>query len=565
MGTLSEWEKEIPAPRLIREPYVKLRAATGRLFRNPVFIVALVAAVLLAAFLLRLDAAQRLVIALGSRAKGSPLNAEVWHGRFERWGLALVTSPLFILFLLYAARMRLCPEGKRKTFDFVFLCSAYVIWLVFAGYTGLRHEPWMDELFVYVKARDLSVAQLLADVKVDGNFALWSILLSPLVKAGCPVEILTCVSFGLCAVIVLLLFTKSPFSVYEKAAFAFTTAVSYHYPVVSRPYILFALLTFLLASLWEKRTEHPLLTGTLIALMAHTHLYAEGFVGILTLYILIYDIIIPWKTLGTKDKRRRLTGLALACLGVLLAAILVVPAVWTSDVVSGNSGRMDLNLKAFFSNWIWEDLSEDGIPVAIVLVCLSVCLFYKSRSMFCVFAAAFAYMLFFHIFIYFAGVPNRGSMWLFILVFTFWNALRKNGGGRPVLPLLLLFVIAIRPSWNFRDWEEEYSGEKHAGAYIVKTIAKDETLYTMGTNLFSVYTEGYDVKSIAPLYASAAELDKSLDGVFSRTQAGSCVLVLSKARTAGFTYPEAYRWEELYQSPDIMAQIFQFSVLRVYR
>lgn len=565
MKSLLDLEKEIPLPCVISEPGEKICKNIRNLFKRPAVIVTVIAAVIMVALFLRLDIAQNFVLYLGSLVKGRELNRVVWHSRFERWGLALVANPAFILFLVYVVRSFFCPEVKRKTFDFVFLCLMYIVWFVFVGYTALRHEPWMDELLVYVKARDLSIAGLLADVKVDGNFALWSILLSPLVKAGSPVELLMCVSFGLCSIIVLLIFVKSPFSIYEKAAFVFTTAVSYHYPVVSRPYILFALLTFLLATLWEKRTSHPCLTGMLIALMAHTHLYAEGFVGILMLYVLIYDIIIPWKALAMQDKRKRLAGFMLACLGVLLAAILVVPAVWTSDVVAGNAGRMDLNLKAFFSNWIWEELSKDGIPVVLIFICLLICLFFKSRSMFCIFVVAFSYMLFFHIFIYFAGVPNRGSMWLFILVFAFWNAFRRNGYSWHALPLLLLFIVVIHPTWNFRDWKGEYSGEKSVGTYIVKTVSRDEPVYAVGSSLYSVYTEGYSIRSIAPLYASASEIDEKLDGIFSNDQKDSFILILAKARNASFSYPLSHHWEELYQSPEIMAQIFQFSVLRVYR
>ena len=247
----------------------------------------------------------------------------------------------------------------------------------------------------------MSVKELLADVKVDGNFALWSILISLFAKSGCPAGILTVVSFCLCAVLVLLFLLKSPFSVYEKSAFIFTTAASYHYPVVARPYVLFALLTIMLAALWKKRKAQPVLIGTLIALMANTHLYAEGFVGILILYIFIADTILPWETLERREKERRMIGLAVALVGVIIAAVLVVPALWTStDVVMAQAGRMNLNLKGFFSNWIWENPSVSGAPVMIALLALLVYLFFLNRGMFIIFGIAFAYMILFHIFIY---------------------------------------------------------------------------------------------------------------------------------------------------------------------
>lgn len=563
--SLLDLEKEIPLPCIISEPGKKLCKNIRNLFKRPAVIVTVIAAVILLALLLRLDVVQDLVLVLGGLVKGQGLNRVVWHSRFERWGLALVTSPFFIFFLLYAARTLLCPEGKRKSFDIVILCISYLVWFVFVGYTAFRHEPWMDELVVYIKARDMSVKELLDDVKVDGNFALWSILISLFAKAGCPAGILTVVSFCLCAALILVFLLKSPFPVYEKVAFIFTAAASYHYPVVARPYVLFALLTILLASLWRKRESHPVLAGILIALMANTHLYAEGFVGILVLYILISDIIVPWGTLGTREKKLRLTGLAAALAGIFMAAILVVPALWTSKaVVMAQAGRMNLNLKGFFSNWIWENPSVSGFPVMLILMVLLVQLFFQNRGMLVIFGIAFSYMILFHIFIYNASIASRGSMWLFMLVFAFWNI--DKGTERQTSPLLvLLLIISINPSWNFRDWTTEYSGEKRLGEFIEENLSKEDTLYITGMNLVSAYVPDYKVEVFAPLFMEPDDFDRRIDALFQDTESDSLVLIMSKLKIAGFTYPVVHRFDKLYESSEIMTQMYQFLVLRVYR
>lgn len=563
MGSLSDdLEKGIPVPCFVREPCGKICRTVDGFFTKPRFIVVLVLTILSLAFFLRLDLLQAFVIKLGSAAIGRQLDSMVWHGRFERWGISLVTNPFFIFFLLHAARTLLCPECRRKSFDTVFLGISYLVWLSFAGYTALRHEPWMDELFVYIKARDMSLGGLLADVKVDGNFALWSILVSLFAKSGCPAGILTVISFLLCAALVLVFLLRSPFTVYEKAAFIFTAAASYHYPVVSRPYVLFALLAFLLASLWKRRREHPLLAGAIIALLANTHLYAEGFVGILILYVLLADIILPWKALGGRERRLRLAGLAVAFAGVIVAAILVVPACWTvKGIVLGQAGRMNLNMKGFFSNWIWEDLTVSAAPVMFILLIAVVRLLFVHRGMFVIFLAAVAYMLLFHIFIYSASVPNRGSMWLFILIFAFWNA--RDKGRSPLL--LLLLILAINPSWNLRDWTMEYSGEKKLGEYIERNLPRGEAVRIIGTGLVSAYVPSHDVKVFAPIFVSAEELDGKIDGFFAENGSDYFDLILSKARVGTFVYPLSHRYEKLYESGEIMAQIYQFSVIRVYR
>ncbi len=556
---------------LKHEAFGKTSARIEKLFRTPIFIAGITAAVFLAVFLLRLDAAQTLFIRLGSLAKGGQLDAAVWHRRFEQWGLALATNPFFIFFLFYAIRTLLCPESKRKNFDIAVLCLTYLVWLAFAGYTALKHEPWMDELLVYIKARDMRLSELLADVKEDGNFALWSILISVFAKAGCPAEILTAASFCLCAALVLIFLVKSPFSVYEKIAFVLTTAVAYFYPVVSRPYVLYALLTVLLADCWKKRTGHPLYTGMLIALMANTHLYAEGFVGILMLYIFISDIIRPWKTLAATEKKMRLAGLAVALAGVIVAAILIVPALWSSSVLANRSASVNLNMRAFFSYWIWDDVYNPGIPIIVLLMSLSLYLFFKNRSLFLIFSVAFAYMILFHIFIYEATIPNRGSMWLFLLIFAFWNIDRdtkddkKGSSPKTCLLLFFLLVFAIKPSWNFRDQNMEFSGEKNTGKYIEENIPKSETLHVAGLSTLQAYTAGYDTDDLGLLPPGSRNLDMRLDDIFAGSESDSCILLLAKSKLEDFSYPSSYPYDILYQSPEIISIRTQFSVLRVHR
>ena len=518
---------------------------------------------------------QQLFIGMGSFAIGRSLDAEVWHDRFEQWGLVLLTSPAYLLFLVYVIKTLLCPKEKQKTFDTIFLCLTYILWFAFVGYTALRHEPWKDELLVYIKARDLSAGGLLADVQVDGNFALWSLFISLFAKTGGPVEVLTAAAFCLCAVFVMFFLVKAPFSIYEKASFVFTTAVFYFYPVVARPYVIFALLTVLLASCWKKRTEHPILVGIMIALLAHTHLYAEGFVGILTLSVLVADIILPWRNLDREKRKWRLAGLAIACLGILLAAVLVLPAVWKSGVVSSSVGhRMDLNLKGFFANWIWQDLSKAGIPVVCLFVGLYIFLLFQDKGLFLIFSVAFAYMVLFHVFIFPASVPNRGGMWIFMLVFVFWNIRkRQEKNSVPAYLLLLLFITATNPSWNLRDWKEEYSGEKKLCEYIQKNFSADETIYLSGSalpesyipSLPAAYIPSYDLRMLPPLYVTSDDVDRAIDGLFQTDSSDSLVLVLAKPRIGSYPYPASHRWDSLYESSEIMAQIFQYSVMRVYR
>ena len=287
----------------------------------------------------------------------------------------------------------------------------------------------------------------------------------------------------------------------------------------------------------------------------------------MTLSILVTDVILPWRNLNPEERKWRLAGLAIACLGILLAATLVLPAVWKSDVVAANVGhRMDLNLKAFFANWIWPDLSKAGIPVVCLFVGLCIFLFFRDKGLFLIFSVAFVYMVLFHIFIYSASIPNRGSMWIFILVFVFWN-IRERQTKTPVHAylLLLLFITATNPSWNIRDWKGEYSGEKKLCAYIQENFPTGETLYLTESEFLTAYIPTYDLKMLTLQHITPDEVDRAIDALFQTDSSNSIVLVTAKPMLGTYPYPASHRWDKLYESSEIMSQYFQYSVLRVYR
>ena len=155
-------------------------------------------------------------------------------------------------------------------------------------------------------------------------------------------------------------------------------------------------------------------------------------------------------------------------------------------------------------------------------------------------------------------------MWLFMLIFAFWNI--DDGDNRKVSRVLLLFLLlAINPLWNFRDWTTEYSGEKCLGEFIGKNLPREDTIYITGTNFVSAYVPDYTMKEFAPQFIGSDDLDRRIDVLFNGTKSDSVVLVLSKLRIGGWSYPVSHRFDTLYESSEIMANMYQFLVLRVYR
>jgi hypothetical protein len=156
---------------------------------------------------------------------------------------------------------------SRHTFEFGVLLLYFIIVSIVAIY----HEPWRDEAEVWLLARDLSFPQLIKEMGYEGTPALWYLMVMPLAKLSLPYFSMTIlhILISTAAIGVFLLF--APFSKMTKVLFVFSYYMIYEYAVIARSYALSILLLFVLASVFRKRHERPLLYGLSIALLFNTN------------------------------------------------------------------------------------------------------------------------------------------------------------------------------------------------------------------------------------------------------------------------------------------------------
>ena len=188
------------------------------------------------------------------------------------------------------------------------------------------HEPWQDEIQAWLISRDCSVPQIFYMMRFEGHFALWHLLLHPFARLGFPLITLNFISATLVGIAIYFLLFHSPFVRIVKLIILASAPLMYWYPVVSRVYALVPPLIFMLADAFPHRKAHPWQTGILLALLANTHAYMEGFV-FAVFCILSYEFFMSdWKTLSLAKRRHRLGALLLVVAGVAVAFLQVAPA-----------------------------------------------------------------------------------------------------------------------------------------------------------------------------------------------------------------------------------------------
>jgi hypothetical protein len=229
--------------------------------------------------------------------------------------------------------MRARPEAPwiRWTFPF----AVFAAWLALTIPLAVAHEPWRDEVRAYTTAMEAdSLFDLPRVLRNEGHPVLWYSLIRAAAPAFGPASIKV-LSLACSAVAVLLVLLRGPGNRWLRALFVFGALTLYEYPVVSQNYSLAFLLFAVLAVLWPRRREQPLLPGLALAALANVNAHAALFAALLALY---------WLTDAFPLRRPRATLAAMLLFaGALLGAAAVIRTTGDTLVLRATpTGLLDL-------------------------------------------------------------------------------------------------------------------------------------------------------------------------------------------------------------------------------
>ena len=208
------------------------------------------------------------------------------------------------------------PAAKRRSR--LFRWAVFLIYLAAVLFLVSRHENWRDEAQAWLMVRDLSVPQLIAQMKYEGHPCLWHLILMPFAKLGFPYRTMNLISAALVAAAVWLLLFRSPVPLPLQCLALAGSALLYFLPVISRSYALIPLFLFLNAMYYDGRRERPLRYGLSLALLVQTHLYMIPVAGMLSLFW-FFEALAAWrKDRDGKTLLRQALGLMLPLVSFLL-------------------------------------------------------------------------------------------------------------------------------------------------------------------------------------------------------------------------------------------------------
>jgi hypothetical protein len=380
----------------------------------------------------------------------------------------------------------------------------------------VRHEPWADELHVWCIARDLSLSEIFYQMRYEGHFALWHLLVKPF-TAGGAIILMNVMSFLLVSASVVLLLSSRMFPWSFKIALMLSCPMLYWFPVIARCYALIPLALCLLAIVYPVRLKRPVVYALALVLLVHTHAYMEGLAGILGVFFAWELLRRSWR-LGGRNLRIAAGSLLLIGLGVATAFLQVAPAFDASSValsatdsVFAAPGLIPLRI------WIvlmrlpgcfaeLPSLYFGDFPVIVLFyVCLAAAviqLFLTRRLAGVIFLAGFLWQILFGALLYPIGL-QRIYLPFLILVFCFALPIRKkslrnlNLRQKELLTGMIPVTILALTTWPdaFRniyfDLTESFSNQWLAARLIESELPADAKIVvfpdTLSAGTFRAY------------------------------------------------------------------------------
>ncbi len=413
--------------------------------------------------------------------------------------------------------------GEKKISKNNAVCGAvFVFYAVLTLIGALNHELWFDEAQAWTIARDNTISGIFRQLGYEGHPPLWYLILYIFSHLGFECTVIPLISWFITAAAAAVVMFKAPFHIVTKSAVLFSGGFLYFNSVMSRVYCLINLFAVLIAWLYPKRKEHPILFGLLIALLANTHICISGFIGIMGIFM-ITDLFRGFKTNSPRQNAAEIAGLAVSGAGVLLMVLPLLNSLSLNSSTSKNNYTFNVIVSSAlesFSN-ISMSLIEYGDrnlfmyiisgTLAIIFIAEFILMRHKTRP--------FLVLLFFCIFyiitsgIFWYTIPNRAHIFILMFFITAWTAEYEpcNNAGRMwseintkietrvikkiidfirrsdegfkrsfniIMTLILIIPIPTGAYFLFRDYVKPFSPSETAAGYIKENFPENSVFIT---------------------------------------------------------------------------------------
>lgn len=334
----------------------------------------------------------------------------------------------------------------------------------------LNHEPWRDEIHAWLMAKTYSIPQLFIASNYDGHPILWHSLLMPFAKLNFPIITLNIISYIIVLISAYIFLFKTTLPIWVKLICLFTIPFTYTYSVISRNYCLILLILMLIAILYPKRYDKPILYSILICFLIHTHTLSWGIVAGLTITFHFIEIYKHFKYKNVKNIKSIIFGLSLIVINTLIVVIELY-------------GSQNTDVVHFIYDYIIYVIQIFGIITTLLLV-NSIWL-KKYWKEFTILFISFAFQIWVYTCVY-SSVLYQRLILIFILCLFYILLISSNKEIEKrkmniicIFYCILIFMFAIPDfiTYVYSDFTMPYTSAQEMAIYINENIPESTTIY----------------------------------------------------------------------------------------
>lgn len=366
-------------------------------------------------------------------------------------------------------------EKYSKAIIFVnILLFAFITFIIM-----LNHQPWSDEANAWLIAKWFNFINLIKIEHYDGHFFLWHSILMPLAKNNLfyPMSMYI-LNWIFCVLAIIVLNTKSPFSLLQKFLITFSCPFVYYWASVGRCYGLAIFILFIILSMWKDRLKYPVIIPVLLLLFTNTSVLSA--IGGITLNILyLFDL--------QKNKKRCFIPMFVYILCLILIFLQISGAVIHHF---GNSDfyQLVLKLKDFLASNklnIYILVLNNIFAVSFgILILLSIKVFYKNNK----YSLIFLLSTYFSLILLFS-IGYTGHWWHYLffylyLISAIWIAKAENNNFtrfyNSIFILTILIMFLKTAVFNYDYYDYVYSSNSKNNINFIKDnklISRNDKLY----------------------------------------------------------------------------------------
>jgi hypothetical protein len=215
-------------------------------------------------------------------------------------------------------------EGRRE--DPPVVTIALIAAFAIVAAIGLfHHEMWRDEYQAWLVARDAhSIPELFANLRYEGNPALWHLLLYGLTAVTSDPRAMQVLNYLLAVAAVAVISVRAPFPTLWKILYVFGYYLLFEFTLISRSYALGCLLTVAACALYSTRHTRPIRFAVVLALLANTHVFGLIIACAIGL-IASADVFLPGLAARSVSFRARAWFVAIVAAGAVVSLIQIAP------------------------------------------------------------------------------------------------------------------------------------------------------------------------------------------------------------------------------------------------